>query len=64
MFASIRKYKLYPLAGAIDDIESLAYLLCFCIDEFYLPWLPEYLKRPNNTEEFIQERLMKLTRHH
>ena len=53
MFASIRKYKLYPLAGAIDDIESLAYLLCFCIDEFYLPWLPEYLKRPNNTEEFI-----------
>jgi hypothetical protein len=39
MFASIRKYKIHPFADPIDDIESLLYLLCFCLDEFYLPWL-------------------------
>lgn len=57
MFASIRKYKLYPIAGPIDDIESLLYLLCFCMDEFYLPWLNDYQNLPV-TEEFIISRLV------
>ena len=44
MFASLRKYKLHPYAAPIDDIESFLYLVCFCMDEFYLPWLNDYIK--------------------
>jgi thiamine kinase-like enzyme len=39
MFASIRKFRMNARAHPIDDIESLLYLLCFCFDGFYLPWL-------------------------
>ena len=45
MFASIRKYKVHPYAAPIDDIESFLYLVCFCMDEFYLPWLNDYIKQ-------------------
>ena len=45
MFASMRKYNLHPYATPIDDIESFLYLVCFCMDEFYLPWLNDYIKQ-------------------
>ena len=45
MFASIRKFNMHPTAGSVDDIESLLYLLCFCMDEFYLPWLQDYINQ-------------------
>jgi len=44
MFASLRKYKMHPYATPLDDIESFLYLVCFCMDEFYLPWLNDYIK--------------------
>ena len=44
MFAYIRKYRMHPYASPIDDIESFLYLMCFCMDEFYLPWLNDYIK--------------------
>lgn len=47
MFASMRKFELKPNAYPIDDIESLLYLICFCFDEFYLPWLQDYMNNPN-----------------
>jgi serine/threonine protein kinase len=43
MFASMRKFKMSAPAYPIDDIESLLYLVCFCYDEFYLPWLQDYM---------------------
>ena len=43
MFASIRKFNMHPTAGPVDDLESLLYLICFCMDEFYLPWLQDYI---------------------
>lgn len=63
MFASIRKYKVHPLAAPIDDIESFLYLVCFCMDEFYLPWLNDYIKQ-TSTDQFIANRLRKHERHH
>ena len=43
MFASMRKFRMHPTAGPIDDIEALIYLMCFCMDGFYLPWLDDYV---------------------
>ena len=43
MFASLRKFQMMPTAAPIDDIESLLYLVCFCIDGFFLPWLNDYV---------------------
>ena len=63
MFASLRKYRLHPYASPIDDIESFLYLVCFCMDEFYLPWLNDYIKQ-TSTEQFIENRLQKSERHH
>jgi hypothetical protein len=39
MFASLRKYNICTKALPLDDIESLFYLIAFCLDGFYLPWL-------------------------
>lgn len=47
MFASTRKYEMSTPAFPIDDIEALLYLVCFCFDEFYLPWLQDYLNQQN-----------------
>jgi serine/threonine protein kinase len=47
MFASIHKYEMLTPAFPIDDIEALLYLVCFCFDEFYLPWLQDYLNQQN-----------------
>jgi len=44
MFASMQKFHMSSYASPIDDIESLLYLICFCMDEFYLPWLADYQK--------------------
>ena len=63
MFASIRKFNMHPTAGSVDDIESLLYLLCFCMDEFYLPWLQDYINQ-TSTNQFIDSRLKKKDRHH
>ena len=63
MFASMRKYKLHPYATPIDDIESFLYLVCFCMDEFYLPWLNDYIKQ-TSTDQFIANRTRKHERHH
>lgn len=46
MFASIRKFRMNSRAHPIDDIESLMYLVCFCMDGFYLPWLQDYINYP------------------
>lgn len=43
MFASMRKFQIKPKAAPIDDMESLFYLLAFCLDGFYLPWLQDYI---------------------
>jgi hypothetical protein len=43
MFASIRKFQIRETADPVDDIESLFYLMAFCIDGFYLPWLEAYI---------------------
>jgi len=43
MFASIRKLQICTYAAPVDDIESLFYLIAFCLDAFYLPWLEVYL---------------------
>ena len=45
MFASIRKFQINPKAAPIDDIESLFYLVAFCLDGFYLPWLQDYINQ-------------------
>ena len=63
MFASLRKYRMHPYASPIDDIESFLYLMCFCMDEFYLPWLNDYIKQ-TSTEQFIENRMNKSERHH
>jgi len=63
MFASMRKYKLHPYASPIDDVESFLYLICFCMDEFYLPWLNDYIKQ-TSTDQFITNRIRKHERHH
>jgi len=60
MFASIRKFELCDNACPIDDIESLFYLIAFCIDGFYLPWLEAYINQEDGeTEQFINYRLKK-----
>lgn len=56
MFASMRKLDMSEPAYPIDDIESLLYLVCFCYDEFYLPWLQDYYKNTNNMHQFIHLR--------
>ena len=43
MFASMRKFEMEAPAYPIDDYESLLYLICFCYDEFHLPWLQDYM---------------------
>lgn len=48
MFASTRKYQIRKKALPIDDIESLFYLIAFCLDGFFLPWLPDYLNQDNS----------------
>ena len=52
MFASMRKFDMEAQAYPIDDIESLLYLVCFSYDEFYLPWLQDYMTQ-KNTQHFI-----------
>jgi hypothetical protein len=44
IFASTRKIELCKKAAPIDDFESLFYLIAYCLDDFYLPWLPDFLK--------------------
>jgi|SanBayMetagenome_1026888.scaffolds.fasta_scaffold41350_1 hypothetical protein len=62
MFASMRKFEMRCPAYPIDDIESLLYLICFCYDEFYLPWLQDYMSQ-QNMQHFIQLRLKNAERH-
>jgi hypothetical protein len=45
MFASLRKFNLIEEALPIDDFESLMYLLAYCLDGFYMPWLESYLNQ-------------------
>jgi len=63
MFASIRKFQICNKALPIDDIESLFYLIAFCIDGFYLPWLEAYLNQ-DSTDQFIRTRLLKSKQNH
>jgi hypothetical protein len=63
MFASIRKFQINPRAAPIDDIESLFYLVAFCLDGFYLPWLQDYINQ-DSTEQFIYNRLKKASKSH
>lgn len=63
MFASIRKFQINPKAAPIDDIESLFYLVAFCLDGFYLPWLQDYINQ-DSTEQFIYNRLKKASKSH
>lgn len=42
MFASHRKFKDTVNMNAYDDIESLMYLICYCLNAFWLPWLNDY----------------------
>ena len=58
MFASIRNYKINQRAHPIDDIESLLYLVCFCLSGFDLPWLQDYINYPC-IDDFIQVRMNK-----
>ena len=58
MFASMRKFLMKPKAQAIDDVESLLYLICFCLDGFNLPWLQDYINQLS-TKHFINNRLKK-----
>lgn len=64
MFASIRKHRIASKAAPVDDIESLFYLIAFCLDYFYLPWLPDYLNLEHSTSDFIKQRLRKADRCH
>ena len=59
MFASIRKLLLWRKATPVDDFESLFYLIAFCLDSFYLPWLPDYLNENSDTADFIVMRTRK-----
>ena len=43
MFASMRKFAMSQRASPIDDVESLLYLIAFCLEGFYLPWLKDYI---------------------
>lgn len=52
MFASIRKFHICNKATPVDDLESLFYLIAFCLDGFYLPWLSDYINQ-KSTEHFI-----------
>lgn len=63
MFASISKFFLTPQADELDDIESLLYLVCYCLDGFFLPWLQDYQNQPN-VENFIKVRIKKQKQHH
>lgn len=63
MFASIRKFQVCNKAAPIDDVESLFYLIAFCIDGFYLPWLEAYLNQ-ESTDQFIRARMVKSRPHH
>jgi hypothetical protein len=63
MFASIRKYRICSKADPVDDIESLFYLIAFCLDGFYLPWLDSYLAQ-KSTRQFITVRLKRASEHH
>jgi len=55
MFASIRKMSCQKPAP-IDDYESLLYLIAFCLDDFNLPWLPDYIHH-DKTVNFVNLRL-------
>lgn len=59
MFASVRKLLLHRKASPVDDFESLFYLVAFCLDQFYLPWLPDYLNENSDTTDFIIQRTRK-----
>lgn len=63
MFASIRKFQISATADPIDDFESLFYLVAFCIDGFYLPWLDAYINQ-GSIDEFIEMRLIKVKQNH
>ena len=63
MFASMRKFNMNPRASPVDDIESLLYLVCFCMDGFYLPWLHDYINQVC-TDHFIQSRVQRARKSH
>ncbi len=63
MFASMRKFSMNPRAAPIDDIESLLYLVCFCFDGFYLPWLHDYINQLC-TDHFILSRMQRARKCH
>ena len=63
MFASLRKFTMNPRAAPIDDLESLLYLVCFCLDGFYLPWLHDYINQVC-TDHFIQSRMHRARKAH
>lgn len=63
MFASVRKFAMNSRAAPLDDLESLLYLACFCLDGFYLPWLHDYISQ-QCTDHFILTRLQRARKCH
>lgn len=59
----MRKFSMNPRANPIDDIESLLYLVCFCMDGFYLPWLHDYINQLC-TDHFILSRMQRARKCH
>jgi len=53
MFASHRKFHDVNCMNAYDDLESLLYLLCYCLCGFWLPWLHDYFNQTCATEFFL-----------
>ena len=58
MFSSIRKFRMTARPHPVDEIESFLYLVCFCLDGFFLPWLQDYVNYPS-ADEFIEKRMSK-----
>jgi serine/threonine protein kinase len=56
MFSSHRKFYNSDVMNPYDDIESLLYLLCYCLCGFWLPWLHDYFNQ-RTANEFFTKRI-------
>jgi serine/threonine protein kinase len=56
MFASNRKFFNLSHMTPYDDIESLLYLLCYCLCGFWLPWLSDYFSQKTHSDFFMKRR--------
>jgi len=57
MFSSHHKFFDMNRMSPYDDLESILYLLCYCLYGFELPWLNDFMHQTEGSNEFYNKRL-------